>query len=180
ALAGEPSRFLASFDPVASPAELVAASSATPEEVLASFQASNEALAAQLGALSDDDLQVQAEAPPGHESVAAVVHHALWDSWVHERDVLLPLGIEPEVVPGEVAACLRYAVALGPSLGVGRGEASVGTMGVRASDPMVALAVEVGDHVHVRDDAGDGERVLAGDAVELVESLSLRTPFAAE
>lgn len=45
-----------------------------------------------LGSLEAVDWEALAEAPPGHITVSAVTHHALWDSWIHERDVLLPLG----------------------------------------------------------------------------------------
>lgn len=177
-LAGDPTRFLATFDPVASPADLVAGSSATAAEVLVAFRASNAALADLLGSLDAEQLAVQAEAPPGHQSVAAVAHHALWDSWVHERDILLPLGIEPEVEDDEVAACLRYAAALGPALGVGRGDASGGSLTVRAADPDVAFTVSATDHVQIGAVDPSVDRVLEGDAVDLVEAISLRQPFA--
>ena len=54
-----------------------------------------------------------AEAPPGHIAVNLVVLHALWDSWIHERDVLLPLGVDPVEEPDEVTGCLTYASAIG-------------------------------------------------------------------
>ena len=39
-----------------------------------------------------------------------VLHHALWDAWIHERDVLLPLGVSPTEEPDEVAALLDWRV----------------------------------------------------------------------
>ena len=56
-----------------------------------------------------------AEAPPGHIAIGLVAIHALWDSWVHERDMLIPLGLDPVVDDAEMEACLVYAAALGPA-----------------------------------------------------------------
>ena len=124
-LAGEPTQFLATFDPVASPAQMVAdAGAVSSEEVLAKFAASSAAMAELLGSLDDDDWTVLAEAPPGHVSVAAVAHHSLWDSWVHERDVFLPLGIVPDEEPDEITASLRYVAALSPAFAVHHGRAA--------------------------------------------------------
>jgi uncharacterized protein (TIGR03083 family) len=173
-LRGEPTTFLATFDPVASPAQLVAASDLTTTDVLARFQASTTSLLDVLGSLTDDDWSAVAEAPPGHVAISAVAHHALWDSWVHERDVLLPLGIAPREEADEVAACLRYVAALAPALAVSRGAVDTGTLGVSATRPDVAFVVEIGDHVHVRAGIEAADLRLTGDAIELVEALSIR------
>lgn len=174
-VAGSPTRFLATFDPVASPAELVAGSDEAPSEVLARFAASTEALVGQLEALDDEAWVALAEAPPGHVSVGAVVHHALWDSWVHERDILLPLGVVPEVEPDEVAAALTYAACLSPALSVALGRAGTGVLGVSVTEPHLELTVEVGDRVHAHEGPAEAaDLVLTGDAVELLEALSVR------
>ncbi len=177
-LRGEPTEFLATFDPVASPADLVAGSQdASSAELLDRFVASTEALAVQLTALADDDWSTIAEAPPGHLSVSAVAHHALWDSWVHERDVLAPLGITAEEEPDEVSACLRYAAALAPALGLTTGVGEPGVLAVSASDPDLAFVVETTDRVLVRAGTTDAaDRELRGPAADLVETLSLRRP----
>lgn len=181
-LAGEPTQFLAAFDPVASPAELVAASGdVSPREVLEKFVASNEALAAVLEPLGADDWSATAEAPPGHQSINAVVHHALWDSWVHERDILQPLDLPTPEVPNEVVACLRYAAALSPAFALSRRRAQSAVLAVEATDPDVAFVVDVGTSASVR--AGTTERAdlrLTGSAVRLVEALSVRGPLGQE
>ncbi|MCB1005672.1 MAG: maleylpyruvate isomerase family mycothiol-dependent enzyme [Acidimicrobiales bacterium] len=179
-LQGTPSEFLATFDPVASPAELVAgAAGSPPADVLAAFATSTDALVEQWAALREDEWTRTAESPPGHVSVSAVVHHALWDSWVHERDVLLPLGIEPEVEADEVAACLRYAAALAPGLAVTRGEGRRGVLRIEATAPDIVVEVVVDGSVQVRTGAPDdaGDLVLRGDAVALTEALSTRVPL---
>ena len=179
ALDGAPSRLLATFDPVVSPAEMVAAArSQTSSEVLAGFVDTNEALADAIGAVGDDGWSTPGEAPPGHVALHAVALHALWDAWVHERDVVLPLGLTPVEEDDEVTGCLAYAAALGPAFAVTRGETRRGTLAVRATDPDVRLVVEAGESVVVRSgDAPAGAPYLTGPAVELVEALSFRAPL---
>ena len=178
-LRGAPTQFLATFDPVASPAQMVShAGDRTAKEVLASFSASASALADLWASLGDDGWSAIAEAPPGHVSVSTVTHHALWDSWVHERDILLPLGIAPAEEADEIAACLRYAAALGPALALNNGTALRGLLGVAVSHPHVVATVEVAARVHVRcqsDGDTDADVTLTGGAVALLEALSIRT-----
>ncbi len=175
---GEPTRFLADFDPVRSPAQLVAGSQDVPaSEVLDGFVRSTEALADLLASLDDRDLSALAEAPPGHLDVSAVANHALWDSWVHERDILLPLGIAPDEEADEIAACLRYAAALGPALAVTRGTARRGVLTVAATEPDVEFVVDIGDRVVVREGTDRADLELSGAAVELLEALSIRRPL---
>jgi uncharacterized protein (TIGR03083 family) len=174
---GEPTRYLAGFDPVATPAQLVEASPATTTaQLLDAFTATTASLAAALDGIDAVGRALPAEAPPGHLSIDAVVLHALWDSWIHERDITLPLGLEPDEEPDEVAAGLRYAVGLGPALLATTGSIRTGQFAVRAEDPDLDLVVEVGTDVVVRD--GNGGMALpsiVGSAVELLESFSLRT-----
>lgn len=179
-LKGEPTRVLATFDPVASPAELVAASDLTDGEVLDRFTASTDALVDLLASLVGDDWTVLAEAPPGHLSVSAVTHHALWDAWIHERDVLVPLGLVADEEPDEVAAALRYAAALAPALAVERRTGASGVVAVVATDPDLSLVVDIDDRAAVRSGSAEADLVLHGDAVDLLEALSRRRPLDAE
>ena len=179
---GAPTQFLATFDPVASPAQLVAgAGERSTQEVLASFAASTAALVDVWSALNDDTWSATAEAPPGHVSVSAVTHHALWDSWVHERDILLPLGLTPAEEADEIDACLRYAAALGPALARNRGDNRRGVLAIGTTRPNVSAVVEIAEQVTVR--VGDGtapaaDLTLTGDSVALLEAFSIRGPFA--
>lgn len=180
-LRGEPSRLLESFDPVAVPAAIVAsARGAAPASTLEELTASNGELAALVGSVVDADWALSAEAPPGHLGLRAVCAHALWDAWVHERDVLLPLGQDPPTEPDEVAIALSYAAALGPAFYLNAGTGRRGSLTVRASGPEVTFTVEVTQQVTVRpgapDAAGAAGATLAGDAVGLLERLSCRGP----
>jgi len=179
ALGGEPTRFLAAFDPVVSTVELVeAVRSQTPAEVRDRFVETNEAIADAIAELDDDGWSTLGEAPPGHVPLRALALHALWDSWIHERDIVLPLGLTPVEAPDEVAGCLLYGAALSPAFGVAAGTTRHGMIAVEATDPDIRFVVEVGASVVVR--AGDTTSdalCLHGPAVELVEALCFRVPL---
>jgi uncharacterized protein (TIGR03083 family) len=179
ALGGEPTRYLDGFDPVATPADLVEGSRAqNPAEVLDAFSASNAALADAVTGLGDDAWDLLGEAPPGHVPLRAIALHALWDSWIHERDVVVPLGAEVVEEPDEVECSLVYATALSPIFAVMHGTTGRGAIAVEATDPEVAFVVEVDGAVHARPGpAPAGSLRLTGPAVELVEGLSFRGPM---
>jgi uncharacterized protein (TIGR03083 family) len=177
-LAGAPTTFLATFDPVATPMQLVEASrAAAPAETLASFVDSNGALGDAVRHV-DGRWSTVAEAPPGHLAIALVAQHALWDSWVHERDILLPLGLDQEIEADEVIASLAYAAALSPAFAASLGSTRSGALVVRATDPDVEVVVRAGSQVRVGPPpAPDGAVVVEGDAVALLEAFSIRAPF---
>lgn len=181
-LQGEPTRFLATFDPVASPADLVAGSQEIPPaEVLDRFTASTAALIDLLSSLAEDDWSTIAEAPPGHIAISAVTHHALWDAWVHERDIFLPLGMAVDEEPDEIQACLRYGAALAPAFAVTSGDAGTGVLAVAVTDPDTEFVVTVGDQIDVHTGpSAAAELQLTGSAVEMLEALSIRRPLAEE
>ena len=83
-LRGEPTKFLATIDPVASPADLVRAQSAlSPADVLAKYEAAMESFAAVLATVAADQWRsVVAEAPPGHLELNGVLMHALHNAFV--------------------------------------------------------------------------------------------------
>jgi uncharacterized protein (TIGR03083 family) len=191
-LAGSPTRLLAGFDPKATPAALVdAAGSTPPSAALAALVESDEALCEVVGSLDDQGWSALAEAPPGHLPIDLVVHHALWDCWVHERDIALPLGLAVAEEPDEVMACLRYVAALGPAFALtsgatlASGEPVAGVLVLETTEPDGCVVVEVSDHVAVHDRpvaaapaATEAPVVLRDKAVNLVEALSARAPLA--
>lgn len=179
ALGGRPTRFLGTFDPVTSPVELVEAARSQPHaDVLDHFVETNEAIADAIAELDDNGWTTLAEAPPGHVPLRAVALHALWDSWIHERDIVLPLGLTPVEEPDEIAGCLGYGAALSPAFAVAGGSTRRGAIAVDATDPDTRFVVEVGESVVVRagDAPADALR-LTGPAVELVEGLGFRVPL---
>lgn len=180
---GEPTRFLATFDPVTSPADLVdKARGQSAASVLERFVESNDALAAAMAAVDEGTWDTTvAEAPPGHLALRGVALHALWDSWVHERDILLPLGLPVVEADDEVAGCLLYGAALGPAFLASTGSTREGAYVIDATDPDVRCVVEIGPTVRVhRGDAPEGALHITGRAVDLLEALSYRIPLDVE
>lgn len=181
----EPTRYLVGFDPKATPAALAeAASSVSPSDTLAGLADGVERLCDTVEALEDEDWDRTAEAPPGHVSVRTMVHHALWDAWIHERDVLEPLGRSLVEEPDEVVASLRYAAALSPAFGVQRDPSRNGTLVLEITEPVRRVVAEIGHQVTVSEQAGPGVAADAGDALvvvgrgaEVVEALSVRRPL---
>jgi uncharacterized protein (TIGR03083 family) len=185
-LAGTPTRVLENFDPKATPAAMVDATRSgapAPADTLAALVDSTEALCAEVAALDGDQWATLAEAPAGHIPITALVHHALWDCWIHERDIALPLGMTPVEEPDEVLCCLRFAAALGPAFAVQSGTSEPATLRIDSTDPAACVVVEVGtDRVTVHDGAAastdEPTVVLRDRGADLVEALSIRTPLA--
>jgi uncharacterized protein (TIGR03083 family) len=177
-LAGAPTRILAGFDPAATPPLMVAPMrTRTPAEMFERLVASNDAFLSALAELDDVGWATIAETPAGHVSIRLLAHHALWDCWVHERDIALPLGVKPPVELDEVGSSLRYVAAVSPALAMGFGNVPAAVLAVDATDPDVGFVLDVGESVAVRDGASGEAPCLRGDAVELVEALSLRAPL---
>jgi uncharacterized protein (TIGR03083 family) len=178
-LAGVPTRILAEFDPRATPAALVdAVRGATPDETFAAYLEANQALRTTIESLDEQGWAALAEAPVGHVTVSAIAHHALWDSWVHERDVLEPLGIAQDEEPDEIVASLRYAAVLGPAFAVQSSTRHRGSLALDVTRPDLRVIVTVDDDVSVTEcDAPNGDLVLTGDAIEVLEALSVRAAW---
>lgn len=178
AMRGEPTRLLTGFDPVATPELMVEAMRGlSPDEVLAQFEANATTLNDTLESV--EDWSVLGEAPPGHLALNVTALHALWDAWVHERDIVIPLGLTPAEEPDELVLVLQYAAALSPALSASQGRARRGALAVEAAAPEFAFTVEVTERVVVRPGATGGGTRLAGPAAELIDGLSRRRPLPA-
>ncbi|MEY2474314.1 MAG: hypothetical protein QOK28_3643 [Actinomycetota bacterium] len=172
---GQPTRFLESFDPVATPEEMVDGMRAQPAQVvLTQYEAQVNNVLSTLGSVAD--WSVRAEAPPGHLALNVAVLHALWDAWVHERDISIPLGLPVVEDEEEVALILQYAAALSPAFSVASGSGKRGALVVEATSPDMTFTVDVDERVSVRRGDADGAR-LSGRAVDLIEGLSYRAPL---
>jgi uncharacterized protein (TIGR03083 family) len=180
-LRGEPTRFLDGFDPKSTPAALVdAVRDESIDGALTSYLSATEAFCASVEAIDPGGWTTIAESPAGHVDLTAIAHHALWDAWVHERDVLLPLAMTQDEEGDEVAASLRYAAALSPMFALQYLDPDRrGTLVIEAHDPEVRFTVVVaGDQVRVvAGDEANATLRLEGRAVDLIETLSVRAPF---
>ncbi len=186
-LSGAPTQALATFDPAAHPPLMVAPMRAlSPQELLEQFVATNDGILGALAEIDDDGWNAIAETPVGHVSIRLLAFHALWDAWIHEHDVAIPLGLPAVEHADELASCLRYAASVGPTLALDWPDRIVGTFAVVAHDPPIEFTVEVGAAVAVRDVAPASAPTTAsapclrGRAVELIEALSIRAPLAAD
>ena len=181
-LAGEPTRVLGNFDPASTPSLLIEPMRALPPgEVLARLVASHDSLLGVIAGLDDAGWATPAETPAGYVPIRLLAFHALWDCWIHERDVALPLGRTPAIEADEVASSLRYAAALSPGFLVSSGEGCRGRYAVEAHEPDTRFWLEVDDSVHVYDGAAPPDAVcLRGGAVALTEALSVRAPLPAD
>lgn len=174
---GAPTQLLAAFDPVATPAQLVQQVKGTsPADTLEQLTTSTEALLAVIEGLDTTGWEAVAEAPPGHLPVRLVADHALWDCWVHERDIVLPLGRTPVVDADEVLTSLRYCAALGRTVQVCMGVGEPDTVVLDVHDPDARVVVTAAtDAVRSHDDPTPADALRSeGDAVELLEMLSMR------
>ncbi len=180
ALAGEPTRLLVGFDPKASPAALVEGTRGAPsQEVLESYLEAGRTLCTAVESLDEGAWDVVGESPVGHVTTNVVLHHALWDSWVHERDILLPLGMTQDHESDEILAALRYVAGLGPAFTLQRDRSAHGRLVLDVSDPDARITVVVErEHVAVSNGVGsDGTVEVTGDAVTILEALSVRSPW---
>ena len=182
-LAGRPARFPsdAPFDPRTTPTEwLDQSSSQSPEETLAALRTAirdeHDCFVERIAA-ADDGLDVVPTGRHVHWSVLPL--HVFWDAWLHERDVLLPAGIEPAATPDEVRLAVMYGL-----LVAGVPPAAMG-------DPLsVSFHLDGGDEYRYALSCQDGELAitaaagsqptLRGDALAVVDSLIGRGPEVAE
>ncbi|MGO9560861.1 MAG: maleylpyruvate isomerase family mycothiol-dependent enzyme [Acidimicrobiales bacterium] len=177
-LAGAPTRLLVGFDPVATPGRMVdAMRSLDPLEVYDQLVSSNEAFLGAVDGLDDAGWCSIGESPPGHVPIRLLAQHALWDCWVHERDVMLPLGLTPVVEADEVCSALRYVAALVAVVADALGSSPAGVFGVEGGSGLSFL-LEMSETIAVRNVEPPADApCLRGNAVELLEALSLRQPL---
>jgi uncharacterized protein (TIGR03083 family) len=178
-LGGTPTRVLSGFDPATTPALMVTAMRELGSgPVLDQLVASNDVFLDVIGDLDDSGWATVAESPAGHVPIRLIAHHALWDCWIHERDIALPLGLTPPAEPDEVRSCLRYVAAVNATFAIASGHRVARTLALEASDPTLDAVLEIGESVAVWDGPAPPEvSCLRGEAVVLAEALSLRAPL---
>ena len=84
----------------------------TPAAALETLATTDAAVDAELAKMSGTDWGAFAEAPPGQLPAHLVVSHFLFDSWVHEYDLMVPRGEHPVVDPLEAEVVVRYLIGL--------------------------------------------------------------------
>lgn len=130
-----------------------------------------------LGRLGRPGLDATAEAPPGHLPAHLALTHFLFDSWVHEYDLLLPRGERPVVDLLEARVVVGYLTGLA-SL-AWDGPAGPGTpvpLELRLTGPDLHIGVEVrsGITTVTSGSAVAGAAVVEGRMTDVVDRLTGR------
>ncbi|GIJ76592.1 TIGR03083 family protein [Micromonospora phaseoli] len=105
--------------------------------------------------------------------------HMLWDAWIHERDVALALGFEPESRAEDFPLVTMYGLLLAGGVGVLAGHPPAATLALR---DITETRYEIGvaeDDVFVVAGA-DGDAQGHGAAGEVLDSLTGREPDLAQ
>lgn len=110
ALQGQRSGVFDGFNPRTVPKQLTDAAERDPATVRARFVETLEPVLAGLDLLDVGDAHPAVETPIGRQPIAAALLHLLWDTWLHERDMLLPLGHAVPEVHDEVRLAALYAL----------------------------------------------------------------------
>jgi uncharacterized protein (TIGR03083 family) len=179
--AGTPTSYLASFNPTDTPLDLVNARAGTSTaEVYDQFAGNTKAFCATVESFADGEWDLTSESPVGHVSSRLTLAHALWDSWLHEWDVLGPLGLAPHPEPDELRVVTWYSLFFGAAQGGLIGDQH--PVGPGATEPIDAelrfdefdqpLRILIDTDVTLGS-AGDAKP--AGSAMSFVEALSGRT-----
>ncbi|MDQ2649395.1 MAG: maleylpyruvate isomerase family mycothiol-dependent enzyme [Actinomycetota bacterium] len=114
---GTGTNLLAAFDPQETPAAAAAQfKGQSRDDLLAALEDVDARVADEMAA-DDRNWSGPAEAPPGLVCARLSVNHFLFDSWVHERDLMVPAGESPALLLDEASAVLAYVVALAGAAG---------------------------------------------------------------
>jgi uncharacterized protein (TIGR03083 family) len=102
-----------SFDPIMTPHEFVVAGRSIPDlEARDRYVSSSEAMAADVGGSPPERWGLTSVSPVGFVPWWLSALHVFFDSWIHERDVLLPLGVSVPVEESEALPVLAYSFAI--------------------------------------------------------------------
>jgi hypothetical protein len=110
----------------------------TPADARQALHVIDAAVDAELDQMWEKGWVPFAEAPPGQLPSHLAVSHFLFDSWVHEYDLLLPRGERPVVDALEAEVTVRYLIGLA--------EVATGApipLTLRLTDPELSIAVDV-------------------------------------
>lgn len=192
-LTGEHSVFGGAFDPNSSPNAFVDRRADDPVAVtLDELDTAITRAAAAVEATRAEHPALQVTAVWGEDvDWRLFVTHMFWDSWIHERDLLLPLGRGPEVIDSEARLATAYALhcaaimlgLLGHRVDVTLGLDGPGHATYRATADGTNVTVSVGPLDRTRRVNGAAVAVtdaIAGRGVELGEVLDAPDEVVAE
>ena len=138
----------------------------TPEEARDALASMDASVAAEVVAVEKDGWSLMAEGPQGHLPAHLSINHFLFDSWVHEYDLMVPRGEHPVIERSEVEVVVTYLMALA-TVAIG----SETPIDLRLAEPDLQIGVEVMDG-EARVTVGSVPRraaVIEGQAVAVVD-----------
>lgn len=164
------------FDPRTTPNESVQADRAVPdEEIRRRYLSSTEAMIIDLESAEPERFGDSSLSPAGPVPWWLSAVHLGWDSSIHERDALSPLGRPVERAPGETMPILAYSLVLASFFG-GGDHLNIQVDAVRlrtGTGPVTAWGItgdpEGNDVSHGIDD--ETATVLRGDPVAIIDAL---------
>jgi len=122
-------------------------------------------------------LAATAEAPPGHVAAHLALAHFLFDSWVHEYDLLVPRGEQPAVDPVEARVVVGYLGGLASIEWAAQGDGtSPVTLGLQVTDPELRIGVQDVDGITVVTPGRTplGAAAAVGTAADVVDRMTGR------
>lgn len=124
-----------SFDPIITPHEFVVAGRSVSDlEARDRYISSSEMMAADVRASTPERWGLRSVSPVGFVPWWLSALHVFFDSWIHERDVFVPLGLSVPVEESEALPVLAYSFAI------------VGTLIKEPTDVVVAgVRIVIGD-----------------------------------
>jgi uncharacterized protein (TIGR03083 family) len=169
------------FDPRVTPNDAVRHDRATSdEEIRDHYLSSTEIMLKELECSDTDRYGMPSLSPAGRVPWWMSAVHIGWDSSVHERDVVIPVGRGSAQLDSETELCLAYSLVLA-SFFAGRAPLTVriGTIELRREDgPVTARAVTAapGGDEAVDPAAPSATVVTADDPVKVVDAMCGRGP----
>jgi uncharacterized protein (TIGR03083 family) len=163
------------FDPRRTPDEHVrSARGVADREVLSRYLASTEAVVTELVSAGPARFAQPSRSPAGPVPWWLSAVHLGWDTAIHERDVLLPLGRTVDADPAHSAAVLAYSLALASFFaGPDPLDVAVGGVRLRRDDGPVEVWAP-SPAPSGKGAAEGGVAVVTGDPVAIVDALAGR------
>jgi uncharacterized protein (TIGR03083 family) len=173
---GSGERLFGGFDPRVTPGlALEPVRGRDPSAHLEALTAGAATLLAEAQDLAGRGLEAEADTPLGWVPWPLALDHLLWDSWLHERDILAGLGRDPDADAVEVRLVAAYQLV--PLGGILARAGMPGVVDLRLEGVGAgAYRLRLGDEIavdHPREPPGE-EGCLRGDAVTVVEAISGR------
>lgn len=168
---GDPTRLLEGFDTQVLPGATAALlEGQTNPELLATLRTNDARIERTVADWSVDEWCATAEAPPGHVPAWLSLAHMLFDSWVHEHDLLDPRGEEPPIVRAETEIVVPYVLGLAGFV-TGVFDGSGASADLRVLDCGLRVGLDAtGDRSTVRLDwAPEGAPVIEGTAAGILD-----------